>query len=186
MLSSVGINAAERHEVPSQGYRRSMLSSLIPDESLARVGEVLAGPVTVTIDVREAQRYAYAVGDENPAYFDQEAAEAAGYRTLTVPPTFITHAIVPPRPAGEMRTDGLYGDGTGVRLEVSRMMFGGEEWDFLADVHVGDEITATTRLAALDQKEGSKGPFVRQVRETTYVNQDGTEVARSRQIGIAR
>ena len=49
-----------------------------------------------------------------------------------------------------------------------------------------DLITATVRLAALDQKEGRKGPFVRQVRETTFVNQFGTEVARSRMIGIAR
>jgi acyl dehydratase len=163
-----------------------MTTSLIPPESLARIGEVMAGPVTVTIDRREAQRYAYAVGDENPVYFDEAAAQAAGYRTLTVPPTFVTHALVQPRAAGELREDGLYRDGTGVRLEVARMMFGGEEWDFLEPVCVGDEITGTTRLAALDQKDGSKGPFVRQVRETTYVNQDGATVARSRQIGIAK
>lgn len=163
-----------------------MASSLIPPESLERIGEVLAGPVTVTIDQREAQRYAYAVGDENPVYFDEEAATAAGHRTLIAPPTFITHAVVQPRPVEDLRVDGLYRDGTGVRLEVSRMMFGGEEWDFLEPVCVGDEITATTRLSALDQKDGSKGPFVRQVRETSYENQDGVLVARSRQIGIAR
>ncbi|MEC8827356.1 MAG: MaoC family dehydratase N-terminal domain-containing protein [Actinomycetota bacterium] len=163
-----------------------MSSSLIPSESLARVGEVLAGPVTVPIDRREAQRYAYAVGDENPLYFDEKAAHSAGYRTITVPPLFITHALVLPKPASTLREDGLYEDTTSVQLEVSRMMFGGEEWDFIEPVCVGDEITATTRLADLDQKEGSKGPFVRLVRETTFVNQDEQVVARSRQIGIAR
>ncbi|MED6303942.1 MAG: MaoC family dehydratase N-terminal domain-containing protein [Actinomycetota bacterium] len=163
-----------------------MSSSLIPSESLARVGEVLAGPVTVPIDRREAQRYAYAVGDENPLYFDEKAAHAAGYRTITVPPLFITHALVLPKPANTLREDGLYEDTTSVQLEVSRMMFGGEEWDFIEPVCVGDEITATTRLADLDQKEGSKGPFVRLVRETTFVNQDEQVVARSRQFGIAR
>ena len=163
-----------------------MSSSLIPSESLARVGEVLAGPVTVPIDRREAQRYAYAVGDENPLYFDEKAAHAAGYRTITVPPLFITHALVLPKPASTLREDGLYEDTTSVQLEVSRMMFGGEEWDFIEPVCVGDEITATTRLADLDQKEGSKGPFVRLVRETTFVNLDEQVVARSRQIGIAR
>ena len=163
-----------------------MSSSLIPSESLARVGEVLAGPVTVPIDRREAQRYAYAVGDENPRYFDEKAAHSAGYRTITVPPLFITHALVLPKPANTLREDGLYEDTTSVQLEVSRMMFGGEEWDFIEPVCVGDEITATTRLADLDQKEGSKGPFVRLVRETTFVNQDEQVVARSRQIGIAR
>jgi len=163
-----------------------MSSSLIPTESLARVGEVLAGPVTVPIDAREAQRYAYAVGDENPIYFDEKVAQAAGYRTITVPPLFITHALVQPKPSNMLREDGLYEDTTSVHLEVSRMMFGGEEWDFFEPVCVGDAITATTRLADLDQKEGSKGPFVRLVRETTFVNQEEQVVARSRQIGIAR
>jgi len=163
-----------------------MSSSLIPPESLARVGEILAGPVTVRIDRREAQRYAYAVGDLNPIYFDDAAAKAAGYRTLTIPPLFITHALVPPEPASKLRPDGLYENSTSVVLKVARMMFGGEEWDFLEPVCVEDEITGTTRLLDLDQKEGKKGPFVRLVRETTFTNQNEQVVARSRQIGIAR
>lgn len=163
-----------------------MTRSLIPDETLAQVGELLAGPVEIEIEARESQRYALAVGDENPVYFDEEAAVAAGHRTIIAPPTFVTHAKVPPRPNGELRTDGLWRDDGGVRLEVSRMMFGGEEWDFLEPVCVGDRISVETRLAAVDQKEGSKGPFVRVVRETTFARVDGTVVARSRQIGIAR
>ena len=91
-----------------------------------------------------------------------------------------------PEPASKLRTDGLYEDSASVALEVARMMFGGEEWDFVEPVCVGDEITGTTRLLDLDQKEGKKGPFVRLVRETTFTNQDGQVVARSRQIGIAR
>ena len=163
-----------------------MFSSLIPPESLARVGEILAGPITVRIDSREAQRYAHACGDLNPIYFDEKSAQAAGYRTLTIPPLFVTHALVTPQPASTLRVDGLYEDSTSVNLEVARMMFGGEEWDFLEPVCVGDEITGTTRLLDLDQKEGKKGPFVRLVRETTFINQDEEVVARSRQIGIAR
>ncbi len=89
-----------------------MSSSLIPPESLARVGEILAGPVTVRIDRRESQRYAYAVGDLNPIYFDDESAKEAGYRTLTTPPLFITHALVTPKPASTLRADGLYEDST--------------------------------------------------------------------------
>ncbi len=163
-----------------------MTASLIPEETMNRVGELLADPVEVLIDGRESQRYALAVGDNNPVYFDESVAAAAGHRTIIAPPTFITHAIVPPRANEQLREDGLWRDGQGVRLQVARMMFGGEEWDFLEPVCVGDRITAETRLADLDQKEGSKGPFVRVVRETTFTNQDGQVVARSRQIGIAR
>lgn len=163
-----------------------MTGSLIPDETRNRVGQLLAEPVTVTIDRREAQRYAYAVGDENPVYFDENAAKAAGHRTLIAPPTFVTHAIVAPRANADLRVDGLWKDGGRVQLDVERIMFGGEEWEFTEPVCVGDEITAETRLADVDQKEGSKGPFVRVVRETTFTRADGTIVARSRQIGIAR
>ncbi len=160
--------------------------SLIPAETLALVGQRLSEPVTVTIDQREAQRYAYAVGDENPLYFDEAAARGAGHRTLLAPPTFISHAPVPARSAAQLRVDGLYTTGDRVRLLVDRIMFGGEEWEFPEPVYIGDQITAETRLAALDQKDGSKGPFVRVVRETTYTNAEGIVVARARQIGIAR
>jgi acyl dehydratase len=160
--------------------------SLIPPETAARVGELLSDPASVTLDMRESQRYARAVGDDNPIYFEQDAAEAAGYRGLVCPPTFVSHATVRPRPLEELREDGLYRDGGGVRLRVSRMMFGGEEWDFLEPACVDDVITAETRLGGVDQKEGSKGSFVRVVRETTYTNQLGQVVARARQIGIAR
>ena len=81
--------------------------SLIPAETLALVGQRLSDPVTITIDQREAQRYAYAVGDENPLYFDEAAAHEAGYRTLLAPPTFISHAPVPARSASQLRVDGL-------------------------------------------------------------------------------
>jgi acyl dehydratase len=162
------------------------VSDLIPPETLSRVGELLLDPVTVRIDERESQRYAQAVGDVNPIYFDEAAAHAAGHRTIVCPPTFISHAPVPARPLVEVREDGLWRDSGGVRLSVKRMMFGGEEWDFLESVCVGDLITAETRLADVDEKSGSKGPFVRVVRETTYINQLGETVAKARQIGIAR
>ena len=49
-------------------------TSLIPAETAARVGELLAPPVTVTVTAEGSQRYAHAVGDLNPIYFDEAAA----------------------------------------------------------------------------------------------------------------
>ncbi len=160
--------------------------SLIPDETRALVGQLVAEPVTAEIYAKEAQRYAQSVGDLNPIYFDLDAATAAGYRTLVAPPTFVTHAVVQGRPQSDLREDGLFRGAMPMKLRVQRTMFGGEEWDFLAPVYVGDVITAETRLADLDEKQGSKGPFVRVTRETTFTNQDGEVVVRTRQIGIAR
>ncbi len=169
--------------------------SLIPASTLELVGRPISDPIEFRIEAAESQRYAYAVGDENPLYFDDAAAEAAGFRALLSPPTFVSHARVKPRPQADLREDGLYQFSDGVRLNVERIMFGGEEWDFIEPVCVGDVIRSQTHLADLDEKQGSKGPFVRVVRENTYTRLGGpglppdsapAVVARSRQIGIAR
>ncbi len=160
--------------------------SLIPPETLALVGQIESERGPVEIAALGAQRYAHAVGDLNPIYFDESAAKAAGYRRIVVPPTYVQYALVPTRPIDDIRDDGLFKGNSALRLRVQRTMFGGEEWDFIAPVYVDDEISAVSRVIGLDQKDGAKGPFVRITRETTYTNQFGDVVARTRQIGIAR
>ncbi len=161
--------------------------SLITDEARALVGEALSEPLSATITAKEAQRFAYAAGDLNPLYFDADAARTAGYETTLVPPTFLAWALAPFRPVDQLRGDGLYrGDGRRVNLRVKRVMFGGEEWDFLVPVLAGDTITSTTRLKDLEEKAGSSGPFVLQTTETTFTNQRGELVARARGKSIAR
>jgi acyl dehydratase len=162
-------------------------TSLIPAESLAMVGKELGEPATGTVSPRESQRFARAVGDLNAIYFDEASAKAAGYRTLVAPPTFLPFVVVREGTLDQVRQDGLYRTGTrSVSLNVKRVMFGGEEWDFLEPVYAGDRITAQPRLLSLEQKEGSSGPFVLMATETTYTNQHGTVVARSRGRSIAR
>jgi acyl dehydratase len=163
------------------------VGELVPDSSRALIGAVTSGPVTAEITAKESQRYAQAVDDLNPIYFDEAAARAAGYRTLVAPPTFVDHAVVVGRPVSEVREDGMFkSPGRQVAIGLKRVMFGGQEWDFVSPVYVGDTITATQRLAAIDEKSGSKGPFVLVSWETEFVNQDGNLVARSRLQGISR
>ena len=58
------------------------------------VGRPLGEPRSAVVSRREAQRYARAVGDLSPIYFDEDAARAAGYDGLVAPPTFVGHAVV--------------------------------------------------------------------------------------------
>jgi len=162
------------------------MSDLVPPEAQAMVGEVTSGPVTAEITAKESQRYAQAVDDLNPLYFDEAAAQAAGYRTIICPPTFLDHVVVSGRPLSDLRTDGLFRQPGSPRLAMKRVMFGGQEWDWEAPVHVGDTVTATQRLAGVERKEGSRGPFALVTWETTFVNQDGEVVARCRLQGISR
>ncbi len=166
-----------------------MAESLIPDQTRALVGQAISEPVSGTIVAKESQRYAYAVDDLNPIYFDEAAATAAGYRTLVAPPTYVAHVVAQHAPVASMREDGIYRGGTArhrIELRVKRVMFGGEEWEFLAPAYVGDTISALTRLHSLEEKSGGSGPFVLQTVETTYTNQLGEVVARGRTKSIAR
>jgi len=163
------------------------MSGLIPEESLALVGELLDEPLTSTITAKESRRFALAAGDTNPIYLDESAAREAGYRGVVVPPIFLAWALAPYRPLDELRKDGLYrARGKRVTLRAKRMMFAGEEWEYLAPVYAGDTMTATLRLESLEEKQGSSGPFVLQTTETRYTNQHGVLVARARGRSIAR
>lgn len=161
--------------------------SLIPDATRARVGERLGAPVAATIRAEDAERFAFAVGDTSPLYFDDAAACAAGHRGRIVPPAFLVWAFEPPRPLEALREDGLPRDaGPPLRLAVSRVLYAGEEWEYRAAVHAGDTITAETRLAALEEKTGASGPFVLATTETVYTNQANEVVAILRGRRIAR
>lgn len=163
------------------------MAGLVPDETRALVGERLSEPLSAVITLEASQRFACAVGDLNPIYFDEAAAKAAGYRTVTVPPTFLAWALIPPRPLSDLREDGLYRTGgRTVRLNVGRVMAGGDAWEFVAPVYPGDTITSETRLKSLEEKVGSSGAFVLQSTETTYTNQHGEVVARMTGRSIAR
>jgi acyl dehydratase len=151
------------------------------------VGAALGEPVSAVVTRREAQRYARAVGDLDPIYFDEDAARAAGYDGLVAPPTFVGHAVVEGATLDDLREDGLWIDrGRKLRLAVSRTMFGGEEWTFHLPVLVGDTVTAQRRLGAVEEKDGRSGPFVLLHYETTFTNQHDDVVAVSRLVGIAR
>ena len=161
--------------------------SLIPPETRALVGQRLGERVSATLHAHEAERFAFAAGEANPIYFDEAAARAAGYAGRVVPPGLLVWALEPPRPLAALREDGLWKDaGPPLRLHVSRVLYGGEEWEYLAPLHAGDTITAETRLAALEEKTGSSGPFVLVTMETTYTNQAGERVAVVRGKRIAR
>ena len=58
--------------------------------------------------------------------------------------------------------------------------------ELLEPVFAGDTITSETRLKSLEEKSGGSGPFVLQMTETTYTNQDGAVVARAVGRSIAR
>ncbi len=163
-----------------------MEESLITPEAEAMIGKEVSRQTGVVYP-KEAQRFAAAVGDLNPLYFDEEVAQAQGYRGVIAPPMFLPQVLQGVTALDSVREDGVpLQGGSDVPLRAERLMAGGEEYEFLAPLYPGDAITATTHIQDIVEKSGRSGRFVLMTRETVYANQDDVVVARGRFSLIAR
>jgi acyl dehydratase len=166
--------------------QQRMEESLITPEAQAMIGKQVDRKTGVVYP-KEAQRFAAAVGDLNPLYFDDEAARAQGYNGVIAPPMFLPQVLQDVSPLDSLREDGVpLQGGSDIPLRAERLMAGGEEYEFLSPLYPGDIITAETRIQNIEEKNGRSGRFVLVTRETQYTNQDGVVVAKGRFSVIAR
>ena len=146
--------------------------SLITDEMRARIG-VESAPVTLEIDKTSVRMFARAVGYTDPVYYDEEAARAAGYRGLPAPPGYLGTPVYDPNRRGE-RTAQLDVE---PRRPLKRMLNGGTDVEYLADVCAGDVLTSTSAVASIEEREGRLGEMLITTTRTTYRNEQGETVA---------
>jgi len=148
--------------------------SLISDRARAMVGTVLARGRRV-IEKGALRNYVWALQDDNPLYSNEEYAAKSRFGGLICPPTFLGG------PGGD--------DPEGPRVEVPDLpqnrLNGGQEVEYFIPIRPGDVLTYETRLAELSEKQGQR-PMVVSVSETTFTNQHGEVVAKTRNVGIAR
>ena len=152
-------------------------TSIITDDMRARIG-VESEPVAYEIDNTGCRQFARAVGYTDPVYFDETAAKAAGHRGIPAPVGFLGHpVVVPGQPS---RTPEAF------RMDIpyKRVLNGGTDIEYLADVCAGDKLTATTKLADLSEREGRMGPMLIVNTETTFKNDNGETVAIQRGTAI--
>jgi acyl dehydratase len=135
---------------------------------------------TLPVDPVAARRFAYAADDENPLYFDDEAARRAGYERAIAPPMFVCsmfdHAAGPPE--RDLRADGVAPDAypSVVRPDAA-LLGGGQEVEFLAPVHLGDTLEVTRSVVDHYRRPSRQfGELEFVVMESRAVNQDGVPV----------
>jgi hypothetical protein len=138
-----------------------MAVASVLDRIKARIG-VSGPPVSATVEAGHLKRFAEAIGDPNPRWLDE------------APPTFLV-ALAPTSyhlPEAEE-----YGKG---------WLNGGNRFEYLEPVRVGDQITASGKVADVYEKSGGSGTLLFIIFETDYVNQHGRTVARLRGTAIRR
>lgn len=145
---------------------------LITDAARALIGlvtEVYLGEITL----RAARRYAIAVGDLNPLYFDEEYARSSPYGGLIVPPNMLTAVRVWGAGAAEaeLAIDGIPDvPEEKLPIRLQRRMAGGQELQYHRPVRPGDRITRRGHIVSLEERDGRSGRFVVALREDHYYN----------------
>lgn len=161
--------------------------SLIDAESAARVGTV-AARATGDVHRLQWQRWAAAVGDHNPLWFDPQYARANGYDDVICPPLFLQYAVLGVAALADLRPDGSSGAVSGGLAfpRAPRRMAGGESTTFHLPAYHRDQVEMVRTIESIVEKQGRSGRFVLVTWHTGYRNQHGALLAEATTSMIAR
>lgn len=126
-------------------------------------------PVTFPVERGKIRELARAIHDDNPVYFSSEHPPAP----LIFSRTFIAWS------------DNLVNAFAEIGVDLSRILHGGFELEYLEPVNAGDTLTMTGRLADVYVKQSSRGgelEFI--VFDWEFTNQHGRVAIRSRNTTI--
>lgn len=137
-------------------------------------------PVRFPLDRSKLAELARAFHDQDPAWYDEAAASAAGFHGVPAPPTV---GVL----ADHWRKDGLLAFATIAGLDVERVLHGEVAWEYLRPLRMGDELTATSTVSDIAKREGRRGGTMTLVTvETDFVDQRGELALRRRDVLIER
>jgi len=117
--------------------------------------------------------YAKAVGETNPLYLDEKAAQAGPYGIIIAPPLFYNMLSLQP--------------GLDPKVKFGTSGFdAGQHAEFFEPMRAGDTISAKTQVADVYAKTGRTGTMVFTVRRTTYINQKDEKTVVVDRISVRR
>ena len=151
------------------------------------------------VDRSAIRRFAQAVMDDNPIYWSDSAATAAGYTAVVAPPLYPLHALRRPGGVGDpleaARKSADYdgaGDATArfglpkLPIPCVRLLNGGNTLDIFSLATVGDLIRCQSRYLSIEEKEGRSGAFIVSILESQYQTSDGRRLLNGKQVHIWR
>lgn len=144
--------------------------SLLTDELRARIGEKAVYTAPEELGRAAIRYFALAIGDYNPLYVDQREASRAGLRDVIAPPTLLCETnqyMIGPR-----SHDGYIGHSWDIEIPGTRLVRGGNEYEFFQYVHPDDVVTAVWEIVDMTERTTSKGlDMLIVTSRATYTNQ---------------
>jgi acyl dehydratase len=146
----------------------------------------------------QIRRHAQATMDDDPVYWDEEAAKKTRYGGVVAPPLFPLHALrVRPDavdPFARAATDPDFdGSVRGVMkglpplpIPLTRVLNGGNDVEIYQLAKPGENIRVKSKYLDIYQKEGRTGTMVFLLTETIYTNQKGELLLKAVQTRIMR
>ena len=131
------------------------------------VGRAFA-PVTARVEPGRLRFFLDAIGETNPLYRDEKAAQAAGYAAVAVPPTYLFCLEM-------MDATEPFEFLTALDIDLARVLHGEQRFDYHAPVAVGDTVTFKACVTGVTEKKGGAMTLI--VIETEVTNQSGVHVA---------
>ena len=122
------------------------------------------------VEAGKVKEFAIAVGDNNPIYFDSDAARELGIPGCVAPPTFtVTQIWQVPREEREQRL--------GADLDYGRVLHGEQEFAYRRLPFAGEILKGKMRISKDFTKEGRRGGSMRFVTyESVFTDAEGEEV----------
>ncbi len=158
---------------------------MLPAEVMQLIGKT--GEIMVLAVERGAiRKYADAIADANPLWLDEEYGRQTRHDSVIAPPGFFgwpTRWTSPMPFFSQLRQEII---DTIARSGYPNLLDGSIEYDLVRPVRAGDTLTAVQKVKDIYEKESAKGKMLFSVVETTYTNQFGDTVARTRQTIIHR
>ena len=154
--------------------------SLLTDELRRWIGRQARYTAPEEVGRASIRYFALALGDDNPLYQDETFAGQTRFGGIVAPPTLICETSQHyHRQADDY---GYIGHTWDLPLPPSRLIRGGNEYQFFQPVRPGDRITATWRIGDIYERATGRGGFLLFViSEVTYHNQDGELLASNRE-----
>jgi len=144
----------------------------------SKIGKEYA-PVVWEVERGKIRELAKAIGDPNPIFQDREAARKEGYKDTPAPATFLTVPMMWSTSMPFVITD--------LAINFMMVLHGEEEYEYYQEIYPGDVITATPKIAAIEEKTSKSGRKMDMVTvELLYKNQKGEKVARARSLLVER
>ncbi|TMB36063.1 MAG: MaoC family dehydratase [Deltaproteobacteria bacterium] len=148
-----------------------MRSSTVDRNAIGRESK----PAINEVEKGSIRRFAEAIGETNPIYFEEAAARAAGYRSVVAPPTFPTTL----RAGSDLRE--------GLLLSPGKHLLQAEQsFEYARPIVAGDKLTVRSKVVEVSQRQTPSG-----LTDVVVIEDEGRDetqdvVYRSRQLWVVR